>query len=177
MSNRLSLRPGSFAPRTDNQTPVGSSERSQASIARRTERPANDSQRRSTVSQEMRILRPDDLIAPAKNVGQRLNTRQYLRHIDDVCRQVGRREARSATLDVDNREIERVAGYAAKLRGRYLAMVLELGSGKTPINTESEIKQLARARESYEEAEKGLAALKAAIESGEVMMAGVQQEG
>ena len=102
--------------------------------------------------------------------------RQYLFHLTADARRVNETEVRSAVVGVTPVEIERVARAVAKLRGRYLAQVVDTGATAQGPLTSGEIEQLRLARENYEELEAGFAALRAAIESGEVPLEGVRRD-
>jgi hypothetical protein len=102
--------------------------------------------------------------------------RQYLFHLTADARRVNETEVRSAVVGVTPVEIERVARAVAKLRGRYLAQVVDTGATAQGPLTSGEIEQLRHARENYEELEAGFAALRAAIESGEVPLEGVRRD-
>jgi hypothetical protein len=102
--------------------------------------------------------------------------RQYLFHLTADARRVNETEVRSAVVGVTPVEIERVARAVAKLRGRYLAQVVDTGATAQGPLTSGEVEQLRQARENYEELEAGFAALRAAIESGEVPLEGVRRD-
>lgn len=102
--------------------------------------------------------------------------RQYLFHLTADARRVNESEVRNAVVGVTPVEIERVARAVAKLRGRYLAQVVDTGATAQGPLTSGEVEQLRQARENYEELEAGFAALRAAIESGEVPLEGVRRD-
>jgi hypothetical protein len=105
------------------------------------------------------------------------NVRQYLYHLNAGIKDMTRVEARGAVVGVTPIEVERIGRAVARLRGRYLAQVVDIGgvNRQQPVS-EGEIAQLRRAREWYEEAAAGLEALKAAIEAGEVALDGVRHD-
>lgn len=102
--------------------------------------------------------------------------RQYLFHLSTDARHIAEAEVRNAVVGVTPVEIERVARTLAKLRGRYLAQVVDAGAGAQGALTRGEVEQLRQARESYQELEAGFAALRAAIESGEIPLEGVRRD-
>jgi hypothetical protein len=104
------------------------------------------------------------------------NVRQYLFHLSSDARRLNETELRNAVVGVTPVEVERVARTVAKLRGRYLAQVVDTGAAAQGPLTRGEIEQLRQARENYEEMEAGFAALRAAIESGEIPLEGVRRD-
>jgi hypothetical protein len=102
-----------------------------------------------------------------------LSVQQYLRELQFQVSGHNQNEVRQALVEVTPGEIERVTRVVAKLRGRYLAQVLELGQAVHKPVPEGEIKQLRAFRETYEEAAQGLDYLKDAIEKGDIGLNGV----
>jgi hypothetical protein len=102
------------------------------------------------------------LLATAPSIGQ------YLCHLNHDMRNFTRAETTNAVIGATPAELQRVVRLAAKLRGRYLAQVVDLGNPKRGPITEGDIRDLGRAREMYEEIDRGLAALRNAIESGDL---------
>jgi len=102
------------------------------------------------------------LLATAPSVGQ------YLCHLSHDMRNFTRAETTNAVIGATPAELQRVVRLAAKLRGRYLAQVVDLGNPKRGPITESDIRDLGRAREMYEEIDRGLMNLRHAIESGDL---------
>lgn len=103
-----------------------------------------------------------------------VNRQQLLRELDGFQRQQFASEARKTVMDVSAREIEGIVTIAAKLRGRYLAKLLDSGaSGRGPV-TEGEMREIARCREMYEEARRGVEELKQALEQGEIVLQGME---
>lgn len=102
------------------------------------------------------------LLATAPSVGQ------YLCHLSHDMRNFTRAETANAVIGATPAELQRVVRLAAKLRGRYLAQVVDLGNPKRGPITESDIRDLGRAREMYEEIDRGLMALRNAIENGDL---------
>jgi hypothetical protein len=110
------------------------------------------------------------LLATAPSVGQ------YLCHLSHDMRNFTRAETANAVIGASPGELQRVVRLAAKLRGRYLAQVVDLGNPKRGPITESDIRDLGRAREMYEEIDRGLNALRHAIESGDLDLEGTQRQ-
>jgi hypothetical protein len=104
------------------------------------------------------------------------NVRQYLLHLATDARRLCESEVRNAVVGVTPTEVERVARAVAKLRGRYLAQVVDAGAAAQGPLTRGEIDQLRLARENYEELEAGFTALRRAIEVGEVPLEGVRHD-
>lgn len=103
-----------------------------------------------------------------------VNRQQMLRELDGFQRQQFASEARKIVMDVSTREIEGIVTIAAKLRGRYLAKLLDAGAtGRGPV-TEGEMREIARCREMYEEARRGVDELKQALEQGEIVLQGME---
>ncbi|MBU0726959.1 MAG: hypothetical protein KJ904_10960 [Alphaproteobacteria bacterium] len=98
---------------------------------------------------------------------------QYLRELDNFQRQHFTSEARKIVMDVSSREVEGVIVMAAKLRGRYLAKLLDAaGNGRVTVG-ETQMKEIQRCREMYDEAQRGIEELKLALESGEIAIPGM----
>jgi hypothetical protein len=102
--------------------------------------------------------------------------KQFLYQLIGDAKKLARREALNAVIDASPREIERLAWLVARLRGRYLAQIVDLGNNPELFPGELEITELRRARERYEEAERGFAAIKAALGDGEIVLRGVRPE-
>ena len=101
---------------------------------------------------------------------------QYLYHLQHDLKSYVRAETINAVIGATPGEIQRVARIVAKLKGRYLATLMDLGnSTKGPIG-EAEVRELRRARERYEEVELGLTRLREAIETGDLELDGVRTE-
>jgi len=103
-------------------------------------------------------------------------TRQFLYQLVGDAKKLARKEALNAVIDASPREIERLAWLVARLRGRYLAQVVDMGNNPEVIPGELEISELRRSRERYEEAERGFAAIKAALGEGEIILRGVRPD-
>jgi hypothetical protein len=99
---------------------------------------------------------------------------QYLYHLQHDLKSYVRAETVNAVIGATPGEIQRVARIVAKLKGRYLATLMDLGNAaKGPIG-DSEVRELRRAREMYEEVELGLTRLREAIEAGDLELDGVK---
>lgn len=104
------------------------------------------------------------------------NAGQYVYHLNSDIRAFTRAETESAVVKCTPVEVQRVARLLAKLKGRYLAQVVDLGSLKRASIGEMDIGELKRAREMAEEVERGLMALRDAIERGDLPLDGVKPE-
>jgi hypothetical protein len=102
---------------------------------------------------------------------------QYLRELDGFARGQAKSEIAKAVLTVTATEVEAAINLSVRLRGRYLARILDAGqiAAKRPFG-ETETKELAKMREMSEEMHKGVEALKRAIESGELSVPGLRQQ-
>ena len=104
------------------------------------------------------------------------NIGQYLHHLHHDLRSYVRAETVNAVIGATPGEIQRVARIVAKLKGRYLATLMDLGNAtKGPIG-DAEVRELRRSREMYEEVELGLTRLREAIEAGDLELDGVRGE-
>ncbi len=106
-----------------------------------------------------------------------VNPVQYLRELDGFARSQAKSEIAKAVLTVTATEVEAAINLSARLRGRYLARVLDASqiATKRPFG-EAETKELAKMREMSDEMQKGIEALKRAIESGELNVPGLRQQ-
>lgn len=104
------------------------------------------------------------------------SVRQYLFNLAGESRRLSESEVRNAVVGVTPIEVERVARAVARLRGRYLAQVVDIGAAAQGPLTRGEIEQLRAARENYEEMEAGFAALRGAIEAGEIPLEGIRRD-
>jgi hypothetical protein len=133
--------------------------------------------------QPIRLMREQPAAAPAnanpKAAAARSATRtpsvgQYIYHLQHDLKSYVRAETVNAVIGATPGEIQRVARIVAKLKGRYLATLMDLGNAhKGPIG-DSEVRELRRAREMYEEVELGLMRLREAIEAGDLELDGVR---
>lgn len=101
---------------------------------------------------------------------------QYLYHLTTDIRAFTRAETEHAVHTCTPAEVQRVARLLAKLKGRYLAQIVDLGSNMRGSIGEMDIANIRRAREMAEEVELGLLALRRAIESGDLPLAGVKAD-
>lgn len=104
------------------------------------------------------------------------NAGQYIYHLNSDVRSFTKAETESAVVRCTPVEVQRVARLLAKLKGRYLAQVVDLGSLKRASIGELDISELRRAREMAEEVERGLDALRGAIERGDLPLDGIKSE-
>jgi hypothetical protein len=151
----------------------------------RPERPAPQKPAKAS-PEPLRLLR-EQPVAPANaNAGPKpANTRtaartpnvgQYLHHLQHDLKSYVRAETVNAVIGATPGEIQRVARIVAKLKGRYLATLMDLGNAaKGPIG-EAEVRDLRRAREMYEEVELGLTRLREAVEMGDLELDGVRAD-
>jgi hypothetical protein len=101
---------------------------------------------------------------------------QYLYHLNSDVRAFTRAETAHAVSSCTPIEVQRVARLLAKLKGRYLAQIVDLASGKRGPVGELDVVDIRRAREMAEEVELGLSALRQAIESGDLTLDGVKAD-
>jgi len=101
---------------------------------------------------------------------------QYLHHLQHDIRSYVKAETLNAVIGTTPAEVQRVARILAKLKGRYLAQLVDLGNGANGPIGEPEIRDLRRCREMYEEVELGLNTLRAAIEAGDLELDGIRGE-
>jgi hypothetical protein len=139
----------------------------------------------AAAKQPIRLMREQPAAAPAnanpKPATARSATRtpsvgQYIYHLQHDLKSYVRAETVNAVIGATPGEIQRVARIVAKLKGRYLATLMDLGNPhKGPIG-EPEVRDLRRAREMYEEVELGLIRLREAIEAGDLELDGVKAD-
>lgn len=103
----------------------------------------------------------------------RVNAAQYVREFERFAAEEARRAVSDIVMDVNPNEIEGVAKLAARIKGRYLAKLLDLGNPAKSTVQDTEVRELTRYRETYEELARGLDILKAAIEAGDVGVSGM----
>jgi len=103
----------------------------------------------------------------------RVNAAQYIRELDRFAAEESRRVVADTVMDVNPNEIEGIAKLAARIKGRYLAKLLDLGNPTKGTVQDTEVRELTRYRETYEELARGLDMLKAAIEAGDVGVSGM----
>jgi hypothetical protein len=105
-----------------------------------------------------------------------LSARQYLYQLNLETKALTKAETLDVVVGVTSKEVLRVARLVARLRGRYLAQLLELGAIDRNALTDAEIAELRRARERFDEMDRGFGDLKAAIESGEIELDGLRAD-
>jgi hypothetical protein len=99
---------------------------------------------------------------------------QYLHHLQHDIRSYVKAETLNAVIGTTPAEVQRVARILAKLKGRYLAQLIDLGNTNNGPIGEPEIRELRRCREMFEEVEIGLNSLRAAIEAGDLELDGIR---
>jgi hypothetical protein len=102
--------------------------------------------------------------------------RQFLSQLGAQERKLARKEALNAVIDVAPAEVEKLARLVARLRGRYLAKLIDLGNNTDTLPGELEIAEIRRVRERFEELEAGLAAVKEALSEGDLTLRGLRPE-
>ena len=103
-----------------------------------------------------------------------LTGKEYVHELEQFSAVEGRKIAQETLIDVRSGEIEGLARLVAGARGRYLAKLLDTGGGGRPAMQQTEVDELRRFRETYEELREGLNILKEAIEAGEVKVGDAQ---
>jgi len=103
----------------------------------------------------------------------RVNPQQYIRELDRYQAEQNRHLTQDAVMDVASHEVECVAKLAAKVRGRYIAKLLDAGNSQQADLKEAELAELRRYRESHEELCHGLDLLKSAIAEGDINVSGM----
>ncbi len=121
--------------------------------------------------------KPEPKPAAVDPIRHAVSPAQYLRELAGFARGEAKSEIAKAVLTVTPTEVEAAINLSARLRGRYLARILDAGqiAAKRPFG-ETETKELAKMREMAEEMQKGVEALKRAIESGELNVPGLRQQ-
>ncbi|HWA43489.1 MAG TPA: hypothetical protein VHA10_09790 [Hypericibacter adhaerens] len=113
---------------------------------------------------------------PAASVDSAPTVRQFLSQLGAQERKLARKEALNAVIDVAPGEVEKLARLVARLRGRYLAKLIDLGNSTDTLPGELEIAEIRRVRERFEELEQGLAAVKTALSEGDLTLRGLRPE-
>ena len=139
----------------------------------------------AAAKQPIRLMREQPVAAPAntnpklaaaRNPARTPSVGQYIYHLQHDLKSYVRAETVNAVIGATPGEIQRVARIVAKLKGRYLATLMDLGNAhKGPIG-EPEVRELRRSREMYEEVELGLMRLREAIEAGDLELDGVKHD-
>ena len=101
-----------------------------------------------------------------------ITAQQYVSELDRFLSRQNEHLTKKVVLGVSSIEIERLVKLSAKVRGRYIAKLLDLGGDGHLVLKESELIDLRRTRESHEELLAGLNVLKNAISNGEITVTG-----
>ena len=101
-----------------------------------------------------------------------VNPRQYVVELDRFLSRQNSNLTQGIVLDVSSKEIEQIIKLSARVRGRYIAKVLDVGRSEKGGLKESELAELRRCRESCEELSLGITALKEAISDGDITVIG-----
>ena len=101
-----------------------------------------------------------------------VNARQYVVELDRFLNRQNNNLTQGVVLDVSSHEIEQVIKLSARVRGRYIAKVLDIGRSEAGGLKESELLELRRHRQSCEELSLGIDILKEAIAVGDISVIG-----
>ena len=107
-----------------------------------------------------------------REVKPTITGQQYVSELDRFLSRQNEHLTKKVVLGVSSVEIERLVKLSAKVRGRYIAKLLDLGGDGHLVLKESELIDLRRTRESHEELLAGLNVLKNAISNGEITVSG-----
>ena len=107
-----------------------------------------------------------------REVKPTITAQQYVSELDRFLSRQNEHLTKKVVLGVSSIEIERLVNLSAKVRGRYIAKLLDLGGDGHLVLKESELIDLRRTRESHEELLAGLNVLKNAISNGEITVSG-----
>tara|TARA_B100000214_G_scaffold109523_1_gene77300 strand:+ start:2000 stop:2782 length:783 start_codon:yes stop_codon:yes gene_type:complete len=133
-------------------------------------------QEKSTTSgssmQESISLSGSDQATKERKVKPTITAQQYVSELDRFLNKQNEHLTKKVVLGVSSIEIERLVKLSAKVRGRYIAKLLDLGGDGHLVLKESELIDLRRTRESHEELLAGLDVLKNAISNGEIIVSG-----
>ena len=139
-------------------------------------RAANLNQRLKIQMEEEAHKRSNELaIQKSKNESSHegtVNARQYVVELDRFLNRQNNDLTQGVVLDVASHEIEQVIRLSARVRGRYIAKVLDIGRSETGGLKESELLELRRHRQSCEELSFGIDILKEAIAVGDISVTG-----
>ena len=113
-----------------------------------------------------------DKTTKEKEVKPTITAQQYVSELDRFLNKQNEHLTKKVVLGVSSVEIERLVKLSAKVRGRYIAKLLDLGGDGHLVLKESELIDLRRTRESHEELLAGLNVLKNAIANGEIIVSG-----
>ena len=131
----------------------------------------NSTARVSTAQDNISLLGLDKT-TKEKEVKPTITAQQYVSELDRFLNKQNEHLTKKVVLDVSSVEIERLVKLSAKVRGRYIAKLLDLGGDGHLVLKESELIDLRRTRESHEELLAGLNVLKNAISNGEIIVSG-----
>ena len=131
----------------------------------------NSTARVSTVQDNI-SLSGSDTTTKEREVKQTITAQQYVSELDRFLNKQNEHLTKKVVLGVSSVEIERLVKLSAKVRGRYIAKLLDLGGDGHLVLKESELIDLRRTRESHEELLAGLNVLKNAISNGEIIVSG-----
>lgn len=133
-------------------------------------------QEKSTTSgssvQDSISLSGSEKVRKEKEVKSTITAQQYVSELDRFLTKQNEHLTKKVVLGVSSVEIERLVKLSAKVRGRYIAKLLDLGGDGHLVLKESELIDLRRTRESHEELLAGLNVLKNAISNGEIIVSG-----
>ena len=127
---------------------------------------------RVSTAQENISLSGSDKTTIEKEVKPTITAQQYVSELDRFLNKQNEHLTKKVVLGVSSVEIERLVKLSAKVRGRYIAKLLDLGGDGHLVLKESELIDLRRTRESHEELLAGLNVLKNAISNGEIIVSG-----
>ena len=113
-----------------------------------------------------------DKTTKEKELKPTITAQQYVSELDRFLNKQNEHLTKKVVLGVSSVEIERLVKLSAKVRGRYIAKLLDLGGDGHLVLKESELIDLRRTRESHEELLAGLNVLKNAISNGEIIVSG-----
>ena len=131
----------------------------------------NSTARVSTAQDNISLLALDKT-TKEKEVKPTITAQQYVSELDRFLNKQNEHLTKEVVLGVSSVEIERLVKLSAKVRGRYIAKLLDLGGDGHLVLKESELIDLRRTRESHEELLAGLNVLKNAISNGEIIVSG-----
>ena len=127
---------------------------------------------RVSTAQDNISLSGSDKSTIEKEVKPTITAQQYVSELDRFLNKQNEHLTKKVVLGVSSVEIERLVKLSAKVRGRYIAKLLDLGGDGHLVLKESELIDLRRTRESHEELLAGLNVLKNAISNGEIIVGG-----
>ena len=127
---------------------------------------------RVSTAQDNISLSGIDKTTKEKEVKPTITAQQYVSELDRFLNKQNEHLTKKVVLGVSSVEIERLVKLSAKVRGRYIAKLLDLGGDGHLVLKESELIDLRRTRESHEELLAGLDVLKNAISNGEIIVSG-----